>query len=120
VCELLRLDPADRRRQDQAAWSAPAGLIRALGENFHAMNDISVAAWTSWVAADPAARGMAPASRRAHGWTTRPWSFTTRPPVTSGRAERAQLGRTVGQWPQPADTCASSSTASTTATADLR
>jgi len=30
-----------------------AGLIRALGPNFHAMNDISVAAWTAWVAADP-------------------------------------------------------------------
>jgi PKD repeat protein len=30
-----------------------AGLIRALGPNFHAMNDINVAAWTSWVAADP-------------------------------------------------------------------
>jgi hypothetical protein len=30
-----------------------AGLIRALGPNFHAMNDINVAAWTTWVAADP-------------------------------------------------------------------
>jgi PKD repeat protein len=30
-----------------------AGLIRALGPNFHAMNDINVDAWTSWVAADP-------------------------------------------------------------------
>jgi PKD repeat protein len=29
-----------------------AGLIRALGPNFHAMNDINVAGWTSWVAAD--------------------------------------------------------------------
>lgn len=30
-----------------------AGLIRALGENFHAMNDVNVAAWTSWVAGAP-------------------------------------------------------------------
>jgi hypothetical protein len=30
-----------------------AGYIRDLGDNFHAMNDINVAAWTSWVAADP-------------------------------------------------------------------
>lgn len=30
-----------------------AGLIRELGPNFHAMNDINVAAWTTWVAADP-------------------------------------------------------------------
>ncbi len=30
-----------------------AGLIRDLGRNFHAMNDINVAAWTAWVAADP-------------------------------------------------------------------
>jgi PKD repeat protein len=30
-----------------------AGLIRALGPNFHALNDINVGAWTSWVAADP-------------------------------------------------------------------
>jgi hypothetical protein len=29
-----------------------AGLIRALGPNFHAMNDINVAGWTSWVASD--------------------------------------------------------------------
>jgi PKD repeat protein len=30
-----------------------AGLIRALGPNFHAMNDINVPGWTAWVAADP-------------------------------------------------------------------
>jgi PKD repeat protein len=30
-----------------------AGLIRALGTNFHAMNDVNVAAWTSWVAGAP-------------------------------------------------------------------
>ena len=58
-----------------------AWRIRALGPAFHALAEINVTGWTSWVASQ-GGRGTRQGSRRGGAW---PLPATTSPPATRGR-----------------------------------